>query len=152
MFFSPSPTPYGGSDLLLGETDTLLSNFDNFTPEYETFSFDIEEKSKKSSGSTTTHSDFSLPEYDSFIFDLSIHPLPPADRSNSHLEEFVDELAHIIFLPEYDHFYFDLKDISSLDPHKLTRVVDESTLLVTPLPNSKEISLREVERFDPFSP
>ncbi|GJT10360.1 hypothetical protein Tco_0857402 [Tanacetum coccineum] len=88
------------------ETDTLLSHFYNSPPEYETFSFDIEENSsgsttthsdyplpdyeafyfddnhieEKSSGSTTTHSDFSLPEYDSFIFDLSIDPFPPADR------------------------------------------------------------------------
>ncbi|GKD99660.1 hypothetical protein Tco_1387644 [Tanacetum coccineum] len=58
-------------------------------------SFHIEEKS---SGNTTTHSDFSLPEYDSFIFDLSIDPLPPADRSGFYHEEFANELAHIISL------------------------------------------------------
>ncbi|GJX82363.1 hypothetical protein Tco_0331844, partial [Tanacetum coccineum] len=103
---SPSPIPYEDSDPLLEETDTLLSPFDNSPPEYETFSFDIKEKN---SGSTTTHSDFSLPEYDSFIFDLSIDPFSPADRSVSHHEEFVDELAHIISPPEYDPFYFDLK-------------------------------------------
>ncbi|GKC85792.1 hypothetical protein Tco_1141509 [Tanacetum coccineum] len=44
----------------------------------------------------------------------------------------------------------ELEDISSLDPPESTLVIDESTLLVTPLPDSKEISLREVERFDPF--
>nr|GEX56145.1 hypothetical protein [Tanacetum cinerariifolium] len=107
---SPSHIPYEDSDPLLKETDILLSYFDNSSPEYETFSFDIEEKNsgsttthsdyslsdyevfyfdddhieEKSSGSTTTHSDFSLPEYDSFIFDLSIDPFPPADRSVSH--------------------------------------------------------------------
>ncbi|GKA77490.1 hypothetical protein Tco_0783951 [Tanacetum coccineum] len=176
MFFSPSPTPCGGSDLLLGETYTLLSHFNDSSPDYETFCFDIGEKSsgsttshsdhslpeyesfcfdvdhieEKSSGSTTSHSDLSLLEYESFHFDLSIDPLPPADRSDSHLEEFADELAHIISPPEYDHFYFDLEDISSLDPPESTPVIDESTLLVTPLPDSKEISLREVERFDPF--
>nr|GEZ99809.1 hypothetical protein [Tanacetum cinerariifolium] len=57
-----------------------------------------------SSGSTTTHSDFSL--YDSFIFDLSINLFSPADRSEFYHEEFVDELAHIISLPKYDCFCF----------------------------------------------
>ncbi|GKB47277.1 hypothetical protein Tco_0898030, partial [Tanacetum coccineum] len=52
----------------------------------------------------------------------------------------------------YDNTLFDeeLKDISSLDPPESTLVIDESTLLVTPLPDSKEISLREAEKFDPF--
>ncbi|GKC64037.1 hypothetical protein Tco_1096635 [Tanacetum coccineum] len=61
VFESPSTSliPYEDSDSLVEETDTLLSYFNDSSPEYETFSFDIEEKS---SGSTTTHSDFSLPE------------------------------------------------------------------------------------------
>nr|GEV99469.1 NAC domain-containing protein [Tanacetum cinerariifolium] len=52
----------------------------------------------------------------------------------------------------YDNSLFDeeFEDISSLDPLESTLVIDESTLLVTPLPASNEISLREVERFDPF--
>ncbi|GJV03569.1 hypothetical protein Tco_1337138 [Tanacetum coccineum] len=108
-----------GETSILEETDTLLSHSDDSVPDYETFFFNIEEKSsgsttthsdfslldyeafyfdddhieEKSSGSTTTHSDFSLPEYDSFIFDLLIDPFPPADRSVSHHEEFADELA-----------------------------------------------------------
>ncbi|GJY39881.1 retrovirus-related pol polyprotein from transposon TNT 1-94 [Tanacetum coccineum] len=132
---SPLPIPYEDSDSLVEETDILISHFDDSPPEYETFSFDIEEKSsgsttthsdyslldyeafyfnddhieEKSSGSTTTYSGFSLPEYDLFIFDLSIDLFPPADRSVSHHEEFVDELAHIISPPEYDYFYFDLE-------------------------------------------
>ncbi|GJS42363.1 hypothetical protein Tco_0567406 [Tanacetum coccineum] len=101
-------------------------------------------------GITTSHFDLSLLEYELFHFDLSIDLLPPVDKSDCHLEEYADELAHIIFPPEYDHFYFDLEDISSLDPRESTSVIGESTLLVTPLPDSKEISLREVERFDPF--
>nr|GFD28578.1 hypothetical protein [Tanacetum cinerariifolium] len=105
---------------LLEETNT----FYNSLPEFEIFSFDLEEIS---SGSTTTHSDISLPEYeafyddyvkeissgsttthsnsslyDSFIFDLSINLFPLADRS----DEFVDELVHIISPPEYDCFCF----------------------------------------------
>ncbi|GJU54445.1 hypothetical protein Tco_1228159 [Tanacetum coccineum] len=130
------------------ETDTLLSQIDDSFPEYETFCFNIEEKSsdsitthsnyslpdydafyfdddhieEKSSGSTTTHSDFSLPEYDSFIFDLLIDPFPPADRSVSHHEEFADELAHIISPPEYDCFYFDLEIV----PGDFSRVLKEN--------------------------
>ncbi|GJX33803.1 hypothetical protein Tco_0245360 [Tanacetum coccineum] len=62
---------------------------------------------KRSSGSTTTHADFS--QYDSFIFDLSINPFPPADRSDFYHEEFADELAHIISPPEYDHLCFKIE-------------------------------------------
>ncbi|GJZ33275.1 hypothetical protein Tco_0578711 [Tanacetum coccineum] len=131
----------------IDEIDVFLEIDDSF-PEYETFCFNIEEKSsgsttthsdyslpdydafyfdddhieEKSSGSTTTHSDFSLPEYDSFIFDLSINPFPPADRSVSHHEEFADELAHIISPPEYDRFYFDLEIV----PGEFTRVLEEN--------------------------
>nr|GEW36794.1 hypothetical protein [Tanacetum cinerariifolium] len=65
-------------------------------PDFELISLEI------SSGSTTTHSDFSL--YESFIFDLSINPFPPVDMSDFY--EFVDELAHIISPPEYDCFSF----------------------------------------------
>ncbi|GJX30431.1 hypothetical protein Tco_0238510 [Tanacetum coccineum] len=145
---SPLPTPFRDSDSLLEETDTLLSHSNDFVPNYETFCFDIEENSsgsttthsdyslpnyeafyfdenhieEKSSGSTTTHSNFSLPEYDSFIFDLSINPLPPADRSDSHHEEFADELAHIISPPEYDCFYFDIES----DLGELTILFEEN--------------------------
>ncbi|GJV85437.1 hypothetical protein Tco_1525335, partial [Tanacetum coccineum] len=145
---SPSLIPYEDSDSLVEETDTLLSHFNNSSPDYETFCFDIEEKSsgsttshsdyslpdydafyfdddhikEKSSGSTTIHFDFSLPEYDSFIFDLSIDPLPPADRSDFYHEEFADRLAHIISPPEYDRFYFDLEII----PGDFTRVLEEN--------------------------
>ncbi|GJX74012.1 hypothetical protein Tco_0312607 [Tanacetum coccineum] len=44
----------------------------------------------------------------------------------------------------------DFEDISSLDPPESTPVIDESTFLVTPLPDSKKFSLGEVKRFDPF--
>ncbi|GJT61334.1 hypothetical protein Tco_1004867 [Tanacetum coccineum] len=88
----------------------------------------VEEKvshiEEKSSGSTTTHSDFSLPEYDSFIFDLSIDLFPPVDRSVSHHEEFVDELAHILSPPEYDRFYFDLE----ADPGEFTSVLEKDLI------------------------
>ncbi|GJU53664.1 reverse transcriptase domain-containing protein [Tanacetum coccineum] len=90
--------------------------------DYEAFYFDDDHIKEKSSGSTTTHSDFSLLEYDSFIFDLSIDPFPSADRSVSHHEEFTDELAHIISPPEYDRFYFDLEIVLG----EFTRVLKEN--------------------------
>ncbi|GKB49173.1 hypothetical protein Tco_0899926 [Tanacetum coccineum] len=103
-----NPTP--SSDIVIKSSSTSLNlfleetnTFDNSSPESEKFCFDLEENS---SGSTTTHSDYSLPDYeafyddhieekssgsttthadfsqyDSFIFDLSINPIPPADRS-----------------------------------------------------------------------
>ncbi|GJW22293.1 retrotransposon protein, putative, unclassified [Tanacetum coccineum] len=146
---SPLPTPFEDSDSLMEETDTLLSHFNNPPPEYKTFCINIEEKSsgsttthsdyslldyeafnfddnhieEKRSGSTTTHSDFSFPEYDSFIFDLSIDLFPPADRSAFYHEEFADELTHIS-PPEYDYFYFDLQ----ADPREFTRVLEENII------------------------
>ncbi|GJS89338.1 reverse transcriptase domain-containing protein [Tanacetum coccineum] len=127
-------------NFFLEETNT----FDNSLPESKTFCFNLEEKSsgstttrsdyslsdyeafyldddhieEKSSGSTTTHADFS--QYDLFIFDLSIDSFPPADRSDFYHKEFVDELAHIISPPEYDCFYFK----SEPDPGELTSIVD----------------------------
>ncbi|GJT71300.1 reverse transcriptase domain-containing protein [Tanacetum coccineum] len=62
----PLLIPYEDSDSLVKDTDILLSHFDDSPPEYETFSFDIEEKS---SGSTTTHSYYSLPDYEAFYSD-----------------------------------------------------------------------------------
>ncbi|GKC40011.1 hypothetical protein Tco_1052395 [Tanacetum coccineum] len=132
---SPSPIPYGDSDSLIEETETLLSHFNDSLPDYETFCFDIREKSsdsttshsdhslpdyeafcfnidhqeEKSSGSTNSHFDLPLLEYESFHFDLSINPLPPTDRSDSHHEEFANELAHIMSSPEYDYFYFNIE-------------------------------------------
>ncbi|GKE70300.1 hypothetical protein Tco_1528372, partial [Tanacetum coccineum] len=123
-FVTKSPSTF--LNFFLEETNT----FDNSIPKSETLCFDLEENSsgsttthsnyslpdyeafylddnhieEKSSGSTTTHADFS--QYDLFIFDLSINPCPPADRSDFYHEEFAGELAHIISPPEYDHFNF----------------------------------------------
>nr|GEV03053.1 reverse transcriptase domain-containing protein [Tanacetum cinerariifolium] len=110
---------------LLEETNT----FDNSSPEFKTFCFDVKEIS---SGSTTTRSDISLPEYeafyddhvkeissgsttthsdspiyDPFIFDLSINPFHPADMSDFY--EFADEPIHFISPPEYDCFLFKIE-------------------------------------------
>ncbi|GJY83942.1 hypothetical protein Tco_0497318 [Tanacetum coccineum] len=94
------------------------SHADFSLPDYEAFYLDDDHVEEKSSGSTTTHADFS--QYDSFIFDLSIDSFPPADRSDFYHEEFTDERAHIISPPEYDCFYFK----SEPDPGELTSIVD----------------------------
>nr|GEV78993.1 hypothetical protein [Tanacetum cinerariifolium] len=114
---SPLPTPFEDIDSLLEETDTLL----------------------ESSGSTITHSDFSLPEYDSFIFDLLIVPLPPAYRSDLYHEEFADELTHIIPPPEYDYFYFDLET----DPREFTSVVEKNIFDLSSTKDSTSIELND---------
>nr|GEX06339.1 hypothetical protein [Tanacetum cinerariifolium] len=64
---SPFPIPVEDSDSFFEKSDTSLSYSDNSLPEFETFSNHTEETS---SGSTTTHADYSLLEYDSFIFEI----------------------------------------------------------------------------------
>ncbi|GJV86277.1 hypothetical protein Tco_1530215 [Tanacetum coccineum] len=67
---------------------------------YEAFYFDDDHIKEKSSGSTNTHSDISLSKYDSFVFDLSNDPFPPADRNDFYHEElYADELDRIIISP-----------------------------------------------------
>nr|GEW70092.1 reverse transcriptase domain-containing protein [Tanacetum cinerariifolium] len=58
----PSPIPIEHSDSFLEKSDTSLS-----LPEYET---SINHMEETSSGSTTTHADYSLPKYDSFLFEI----------------------------------------------------------------------------------
>ncbi|GJX31194.1 hypothetical protein Tco_0241049 [Tanacetum coccineum] len=45
---SPSPTPYGDSDFLLEEIDTLLSHSNLYVPSYESFCFDIDHQEENS--------------------------------------------------------------------------------------------------------
>ncbi|GKC83530.1 reverse transcriptase domain-containing protein, partial [Tanacetum coccineum] len=109
---SPSLTPFGDSDFLLEETDTLLSHIDHSLPDYEAFCFDVNHQKENSSGSTTSYPDPSLLEYELFYFDADlkkfedllyynplIDPPPISEKSDSHHEEFADELAHIISPP-----------------------------------------------------
>ncbi|GJT92928.1 hypothetical protein Tco_1081773 [Tanacetum coccineum] len=108
----------------IDEIDVFLEIDDSF-PEYETFFFNIEEKS---SGSTTSHSNLSLPSYESFCFDIDHqeekssgsttsrfdHSLPDYDAfdfDDDHIEEKSNgsTTTHSNFsLPEYDSFIFDL--------------------------------------------
>nr|GEV83613.1 hypothetical protein [Tanacetum cinerariifolium] len=66
-FPSPFPIPVEDSDSFLEKSDTSLSYLDNSLPEFKTFSDHTEETS---SGSTTTHTDYSLLNYDSFLFEI----------------------------------------------------------------------------------
>nr|GEY47557.1 hypothetical protein [Tanacetum cinerariifolium] len=123
MSFSPSPTPCGGSGLLLGEIDTLLSHSDDSLPDYETFCFDTEEKSR---GSTTSHFDHSLSDYKSICFDVdhieekSSGSTPSkSDHSLPDYEAFCFDHIEEKSSSKYDHFYFDLED----DPGELTRLL-----------------------------
>ncbi|GJZ87571.1 hypothetical protein Tco_0659181 [Tanacetum coccineum] len=67
-------------DLEENSSGSTTTHSDYSLPDYEAFYSDDDHIKEKSSGSTTTHADFS--QYDSFIFDLSINPFPPADRSD----------------------------------------------------------------------
>ncbi|GJV77669.1 reverse transcriptase domain-containing protein [Tanacetum coccineum] len=102
---------------------------------------------KNNSGSTTSHSDPSLLEYESFYFDIdlkefedllyydpSIDPPSITKRSDSHHEEFADEIAHIISPPEYDQFYFNIE----ADPRELTRLLRENI-------SSKSVNLTKIK-------
>ncbi|GKE58607.1 hypothetical protein Tco_1497792 [Tanacetum coccineum] len=115
--------------------------------DYGAFYFNDDHIEEKSSDNTTTQSDFSLPEYDSFIFDLSINPLPPANRSDSHHEEFTDELAHIISPPEYECFYFDIKpdlgELTILFEEKLSK--DSTKELTSPKLNDFPLLLSDCD-------
>ncbi|GJU28423.1 reverse transcriptase domain-containing protein [Tanacetum coccineum] len=133
---SPLPTPFGNKEKSSGST---TSHSDHSLLDYEALCFDVYHIEEKSNGSTTSHSDLSLLEYESFHFDLSIDPLPPADRSDSHLEDFADELAHIISPPEYDHFYFDLE----ADLGELTRVLKKNIYDTS----TKDLTINELNNF-----
>ncbi|GJZ03008.1 hypothetical protein Tco_0520969 [Tanacetum coccineum] len=104
--------------------------------------FDIDHIEEKSSGSTTTHSDLSLLEYESFHFDLLIDLFPPSDRSVSHHEKFVDELAHIISPPEYERFYFDIEIV----PRDFTIVLKENISETS----TKDFTIHELNDFPPL--
>ncbi|GJW27022.1 hypothetical protein Tco_0040833 [Tanacetum coccineum] len=140
MFFFPSPTPCGGSDLLLGETYTLLSHFNDSSPDYETLCFDIGEKS---SGSTTSHSDHSLSEYESFYFDVDHIREKSSGSTTSHSNH---------SLPEYESFCFDVNHIkekkkwhnslSSTDPPEI------ETFLSFPFGNKDKVFDSRILRID----
>ncbi|GKD80254.1 hypothetical protein Tco_1342875 [Tanacetum coccineum] len=82
----------------------------------------------------------------------------PLGNDNSMYRSFDVTISNLLF--EFDDYFTlridniifddDFEDLCSLDPLKETSLIKESILLVTPLPDAKQICLREVERFDPF--
>ncbi|GJW04253.1 reverse transcriptase domain-containing protein [Tanacetum coccineum] len=130
---------------------STTSHSDYSLLEYESFFFDVDQIEEKSSGSTTSHFDLSLLEYDSFHFDLLIDQLPPADRSDSHHEEFADELAHIISSTEYDCFYFDIEpDLGELTILFEENISEDSTKeLTSPELNNFPFFLSDYKVFNP---
>ncbi|GKD21133.1 hypothetical protein Tco_1222836, partial [Tanacetum coccineum] len=85
---------------------------------------------------------------------MSDEPLGDDSKSISYdvtfsnpLFDFNDDFTNRNDNPLFDE---EFEDISSLDPPESTPVIDESSFLVTPLPDPEQICLREVERFDPF--
>ncbi|GJS87056.1 zf-CCHC domain-containing protein [Tanacetum coccineum] len=129
-------------------------------PDYKAFYIDNDHFKEKSSGSTTTHVDFS--QYDSFIFDLSNDQFPPADRSDFYHEEFADELAQIISPPEYDRFCFKIEpELGNLTMDVVGNIFQESeprvhvlnvlpTLELDFIPSSESIFAYVVWIFLPF--
>nr|GEW76921.1 hypothetical protein [Tanacetum cinerariifolium] len=76
-------TPFMDSDSLLEEKDTFPSRFDDSLPDYETFCFDIKEKSNVS---TTSHSDHSHLEYEAFCFDIDHMAEKSSGSTTSHYD------------------------------------------------------------------
>nr|GFA18668.1 hypothetical protein [Tanacetum cinerariifolium] len=122
----PIPSKDGNSFLEMSYTS--LSYWDNYLPEFETFS---NYTGETNSGSITTHADYSLPKYDSFLFEmepdqgeltsvvmkdnlikprvhvpnvLTIHPTLMMDS---------DFIPSDNSLPESEIFYFDIEEKNS---------------------------------------
>ncbi|GKD79783.1 hypothetical protein Tco_1342404 [Tanacetum coccineum] len=74
---SPSLVPISvmDSNSFFEKSDTYFSFLDNSLPEFETFS-DYTEETR--SGSTTTHTNYSLPEHDSFLFKFESFHFDPS--------------------------------------------------------------------------
>ncbi|GKC71161.1 hypothetical protein Tco_1117044, partial [Tanacetum coccineum] len=112
-------------NLVLEETNT----FDNSSPESETFCFDLEENS---SGSTITHSDYSLSDYEAFYSDDD-HIKEKSSGSTTTRSDFS--------LPDYEAFYSDDDHIEVKSSGSTTTHADFSQydsfildLLINPFP------------------
>ncbi|GJU07056.1 hypothetical protein Tco_1123486 [Tanacetum coccineum] len=127
------------------ETDTLLSHSDDSLPDYETFCFDIEEKSsgKTSSCSTTFHSDLSLPNYESFCFDINHQEEKSCGSTTSKSDH---------SLPDYEAFYFEEKSSGNTTSHSDPSLLEYESfyfdLSIDPLPPAKMSDSRHEEFAD----
>nr|GEY27084.1 hypothetical protein [Tanacetum cinerariifolium] len=110
---SPSsfPIPAEDNDSFFEKFNTSLSYSDNSLPEFKTFSNHTKETS---SGSTTTHADYSLLEYDSFIFKIETDQ---GELTSVVMEDNLEEpRVHVPnVLPTYPTLMLDSDFISSDD-------------------------------------
>ncbi|GJW54288.1 hypothetical protein Tco_0098373 [Tanacetum coccineum] len=127
------------------ETATLLSHSDDSIPDYETFCFDIKEKS---SGSTASHSDHSLPDYEALCFDIDHQEEKSSGSTTSHSD---------ISLPNYESFCFDIiikkrRSIGSTTSHTDPSLLEYESfyidLSIDPLPPAEKSDSRHEELAD----
>ncbi|GKF94846.1 hypothetical protein Tco_0284546, partial [Tanacetum coccineum] len=128
-------------------------------PDYKAFYIDNDHFKEKSSGSTTTHVDFSS-KYD-FIFDLSTVNSSHPSKSSDY-QEFADELAHIISPPQYYDCFFKIEpELGNLTMDVVGNIFQESeprvrvlnvlpTLELDFIPSSESIFAYVVWIFLPF--
>nr|GEZ95666.1 hypothetical protein [Tanacetum cinerariifolium] len=120
---SPSPfcIPVEDNVSFFEKSDTSLSYSENSLPEFETFSDHVEEMS---SGSTTTHADYSLPKYDSFLFEIEpdqgeltrvIFSFNIEEKNSGSTTIYAD-----ISFSDPDHFHFKIEP----NPGNLTSIID----------------------------
>nr|GEW27416.1 hypothetical protein [Tanacetum cinerariifolium] len=127
---SPSlfPIPVEESDSFFEKSDTSLSYSDNSLPKFETFRDHTEETS---SGSTTTHADYSFPKYDSFLFEIepdhgkltSVVMEDNLGEPRVHVPNLLPTYPTLMLdsdfipfdnsLPESEIFYFDIEEKNS---------------------------------------
>ncbi|GKF13192.1 hypothetical protein Tco_0054654, partial [Tanacetum coccineum] len=126
------------SDSSLEELADELAHIESFPPENDDISFDAE---------------FDLRELEYLLNrDPSIDSSPKnnIEEINSILEDFVDEAILVDFVPsDADDDLFDCEN----DNDEWRNILYHDPFeIVTPPPASKQLSLREVEVFDPFFP
>nr|GEV99860.1 hypothetical protein [Tanacetum cinerariifolium] len=95
-----SPIPVENSDSFLEKYDTSLSYSDSSLPEFEIFSFDIEEKN---SGSTTIHADISLLDLECFNFKRHPESGELTSTVDSRIHENILSATNVNLPPEDDH-------------------------------------------------
>nr|GEW75008.1 reverse transcriptase domain-containing protein [Tanacetum cinerariifolium] len=124
-------TPTGiARDVFVSDIDSFLEKSDTSLsfPEYETF---INHTEETSSGSTTTHADYSLSKYDSFLFEIELDQgklssvvmkdnlaesrvhVPSVLTTHPTLMLDSDFIPSDNSLPEYEIFYFDIEEKNS---------------------------------------
>ncbi|GKD99326.1 hypothetical protein Tco_1387310 [Tanacetum coccineum] len=127
------------SNSFFEKSDTSFFFWDNYLPEFETFSDHTEETR---SGSTTTHANNSLPKYDSFLFEVE-----PDQEGLISIVIFDNSNYPLLELPEFESFHF---DPSSSRPPPEPPDVEISSIIETDAPVINNFDeLNKDECFDP---